>query len=78
MEISAMLNDIPGALNRLAAVVATQVNMHAVDAQHHEEATGLWIIYGVLQIGSVEELAAKAEAAPEILKFDVKALGWAG
>ena len=76
LEISAMLNDIPGALNRLSAVVATQVNMHAVDAQHHEEATGLWMIYGVLQIGSVEELVSKAEASPEILKFDVKPLGW--
>ena len=77
VEISAMLNDIPGALNRLAAVVATQVNMHAVDAQHHEEATGLWMIYGVLQIGSLEELSSKAEVAPEILKFDVRTLGWA-
>ena len=76
IEISAMLNDIPGALNKLSAVVATQVNMHAVDAQHHEAATGLWMIYGVLQIGSVEELVSKAEAAPEILKFDVRTLGW--
>jgi len=50
--------------------------MHAVDAQHHEEATGLWMIYGVLQIGSVEELVSKAEDAPEILKFGVRTLGW--
>jgi hypothetical protein len=35
------------------------------------------MIYGVLQIGSVEELVSKAEAAPEILKFDVRTLGWA-
>ena len=76
LEISAMLNDIPGALNKLSAVVATQVNMHAVDAQHHEEATGLWMIYGVLQIGSVKELVSKAEDAIEILKFDVRTLGW--
>ncbi|UCD44465.1 MAG: hypothetical protein JSV27_10115 [Candidatus Bathyarchaeota archaeon] len=78
VQISAMLNDIPGALNRLASLIGTQVNMHAIDAQHHEEATGLWIAYGVLEIGSLEELASRAESAPEILKFDVKPLGWTG
>ncbi len=78
VQISAMLNDIPGALNKLAALIGTQVNMHAIDAQHHEEATGLWIVYGVLEIGSLEELRSKAENAPEVLKFDVKPLGWTG
>jgi hypothetical protein len=78
VQISAMLNDIPGALNRLASLIGTQVNMHAIDAQHHEEATGLWTVYGVLEIGSLEELASKAESAPEILKFDAKPLGWTG
>ncbi|HUS79516.1 MAG TPA: hypothetical protein VM050_12750 [Patescibacteria group bacterium] len=76
LKISAMLNDIPGALNRLSALVGFHVNMHAIDAQHHEESTGLWIIYGVLEIGSLEELKSKAESAPEILRFDVETLGW--
>jgi hypothetical protein len=76
LKISAMLNDIPGALKRLSALVGTQVNMHAVDAQHHEEATGLWTVYGILEIGDVGELIAKAEEAPEVLNFDVETLGW--
>lgn len=76
LQISAMLNDVPGALQKLAALIGTQANMYAIDAQHHEEATGLWVVYGVLEIGSIEELIAKAESAPAILKFDIIPLGW--
>ncbi len=76
LRIATKLSDVPGSLNKLAALLGTQVNMHAVDAQHHDEASGVWNIYGVLEIGGVEELVAKAEKAPTIQTFDVEPLGW--
>lgn len=75
LRIATKLNDVPGSLNKLAAILGTQVNIHAVDAQHHDEASGVWNIYGVLEIGSVEELVAKAEKAPTIQTFEVEPLG---
>ena len=76
VRIATKLSDVPGSLNKLASLLGTQVNMHAVDAQHHDEASGVWNIYGVLEIGSVEELVAKAEKAPTIQTFEVEPLGW--
>lgn len=76
LRIASKLRDVPGSLNKLAALLGTQVNMHAVDALHHDETSGEWNVYGVLEIGSVEELVAKAKKIPTIQKFDVEPLGW--
>ncbi len=74
LRITAKIGDVPGSLNKLAALLGTQVNLHAIHEQHHDEVSGEWTIYGVLEIGSVDELREKAKGVPTILKFDVEPL----
>lgn len=75
LRITAKIGDVPGSLNKLATLLGTQVNLHAIHEQHHDEVSGEWTIYGVLEIGSVDELREKAKSVPTILKFDVEPLG---
>jgi hypothetical protein len=78
LKITAKISDVPGSLNKLADLLGSQVNLHAIHEQHHDEVSGEWTIYGVMEIGSVEELKAKARRAPTVLGFDVEPLGWEG
>jgi len=76
LKISAKINDIPGSLNKLTELLRTQVNLHAIHEQHHDEISGEWTIYGVMEVGSLEELKKKAKGVPSILAFEVEPLGW--
>jgi hypothetical protein len=78
LKINAKISDVPGSLNKLAELLGSQVNLHAIHEQHHDEVSGEWTIYGVMEIGSVEELKGKARRAPTVLGFDVEPLGWEG
>lgn len=76
LKISAKIKDVPGSLTNLVGVIKNQVNLVAIDERHHDEVSGVWTIYGVLEIGSVKELEERAENTTSIIKFDVEALGW--
>lgn len=75
IKISAELNDVPGSLNELAKLLGAHVNLHAIHEQHHSEVSGVWTIYGVLEVGNVDELKEKARALSTIRKFEVEPLG---
>lgn len=74
--ISAKISDVPGSLSKLAELLGSQVNLHAIHEQHHDEVSGEWTIYGVLELGSLEELREKAKQVPTIIGFKVESLGW--
>lgn len=76
LKISAKIQDVPGSLNKLAGLLGTQVNLLAISEQHQDEVSGEWTIYGVLEIGGLDELRKKAGEMPNILRFDVEPLGW--
>ena len=76
LKITAKLNDVPGSLNKLATLIGTQVNLHAIDELHHEKAAGVWTSYGELMVGSLEELREKAKEMTDIFSFKVEPLGW--
>ena len=76
LKISAKISDVPGSLYKLAELLGTQVNLHVIHEQHHDEVSGEWTIYGVMEVGSVEELSEKAGGVPSILAFEVEPLGW--
>lgn len=76
LKISAMINDVPGSLNKLTSLLGAQVNMHAIHGQHHEAHTGEWTIYGILEVGTLSELKKSVSSEPTILGFNAEALGW--
>jgi len=76
VKITAKLNDVPGSLNKLATLMGSQVNLHAIDELHHEVSAGVWTSYGKLMVGTLEELRGKAEEMANIFTFDVEPLGW--
>lgn len=78
LKISAKIRDVPGSLDKLVGLLGTQVNLIAIDEQHHDEVSGKWNIYGVLVVGGLEELCEKARGMPNILRLDVEPLGWNG
>lgn len=78
LKIYAKIMDIPGSLNKLANLLKTQVNLIAIDERHHDEESGEWNIYGVLEIGSLSELHEQAVKSSIVLEFDVEPLGWKG
>lgn len=78
LKIFAKIRDVPGSLNNLANLLKTQVNLIAIDERHHDEESGEWNTYGVLEIGSLSELREKAGKASTVLEFDVEPLGWQG
>lgn len=77
VKISAMLKDVPGSLNKLAELMGTQVDLHAVDSIHHEADSGVWTNYGLMKLGSLGELREKAEKLSNVFSFTVEPLGWA-
>lgn len=74
LKISAKIRDVPGSLNKLAGLLKTQVNLIAIGEQHHDEVSGEWTIYGVLEIGGLDELRDKAMEISDILSIDVEPL----
>ena len=76
LKITAMIDDVPGSLNKLTALLGTQVNLHAIHGQHHEADNGEWLIYGVLEVGQLDELVSKADSESTIIKFMADPLGW--
>jgi len=76
LKITAMIDDVPGSLNKLTALLGSQVNLHAIHGQHHEADNGEWLIYGVLEVGQLDELVSKAEDEATIIKFRAEPLGW--
>lgn len=76
VKITAKLNDVPGSLNKLATLMGTQVNLHAIDELHHEETSGVWTSYGELVMGTIDELQEKAKKMNNIFTFKVEPLGW--
>ena len=76
VKITAKLSDVPGSLNKLATLMGSQVNLHAIDELHHEVSAGVWTSYGKLMVGTLEELREKAEEMANIFTFDVEPLGW--
>jgi hypothetical protein len=71
-----MLKDVPGSLNKLAELMGTQVDLHAVDSIHHEADSGVWTNYGLMKLGSLGELREKAEKLSNVFSFTVEPLGW--
>ena len=76
LRITARISDVPGSLNRLAELLGSQVNLHAIHEQHHDEVSGEWTIYGVMELGSPEELEERARGVPSILDLELEPLGW--
>ncbi len=76
VKITAKLNDVPGSLNKLATLIGSQVDLHAIDELHHEVDAGVWTSYGKLMVGTLEELREKAKEMTNIFTFDVEPLGW--
>ncbi len=76
VKITAKLNDVPGSLNKLATLMGSQVDLHAIDELHHEVAAGVWTSYGKLMVGTLEEFRGKAKEMANIFSFDVEPLGW--
>jgi hypothetical protein len=76
LKIHAKIRDIPGSLNSLAELLKTQVNLIAIDERHHDEESGEWNIYGVLEIGSLRELRERAGKVSTITGLDLEPLGW--
>ena len=78
LKVYAKIRDVPGSLNNLANLLRTQINLIAIDERHHDEESGEWNIYGVLEIGSLSELSEKAGKISTVLEFEVEPLGWEG
>lgn len=78
LKISAKIRDVPGSLHRLADLLRTQVDLQAIDELHHDAVSGEWMAFGVLVLGSLDELVEKAERLPTIISFEAEALGWDG
>lgn len=78
LKISVKIQDIPGSLNKLASLLGNQLDLQAIDEQHHDEASGVWTLYGILMIGSLAELYEKANKMSNILMFEAEPLGWEG
>jgi len=76
IKISAKIKDVPGSLTNLVGVLKNQINLVAIDERHHDEVSGEWTIYGVLEIGSINELEERAENTSSIIRFGVEPLGW--
>lgn len=76
LKIISMIDDVPGSLNKLTALLSSQVNLHAIHGQHHEADTGEWLIYGVLEVGNLDELNSKVGNETTIIKFKAEPLGW--
>jgi hypothetical protein len=76
LRITAKIGDVPGSLFALSETIGTQVNMHAISEQHHDEASGEWTMYGVLEIGSLKELEEKLAGLSAVLGVEVEPLGW--
>ncbi len=78
VRVSAKLSDVPGSLRKLADLLGAQVDLNAIDALHHDEASGEWNAYGVLVIGGLGDLRGRASGIGEILELEVEPLGWEG
>ena len=78
VRISAKIRDVPGSLNRLSSLLGSQVNMIAIHEQHHDETSGEWTIYGIMEIGGLDELREKARGVSTIIGLDIEPLGWDG
>jgi len=76
LKITSMIDDVPGSLNKLTALLGSQVNLHAIHGQHHEADTGEWLIYGELKVGQLDELNNNAEKEATVIKFKAEPLGW--
>lgn len=76
LKISAKISDLPGSLNTLADLLGKQVNLIALDEQHHDEVSGEWTIYGILEIGTLDEIELNAKKTSNILSLNVEPLGW--
>ncbi len=76
VKITAKIKDVPGSINKLAELMGTQVDLHAVDALHHEADSGVWTSYGLMKLGSLGELREKAEEMSNVFSFEVEPLGW--
>jgi hypothetical protein len=76
MKISAKIKDVPGSLSNLVRVLKNQVNLVAIDERHHDEVSGEWTIYGILEIGGIDELEERAKNTSSIISFSITSLGW--
>lgn len=75
VKISAKIRDVPGSLHALADVIRTQVNLQAIDELHHDATSGVWVSFGILVMGDLDELCAKAIKLPSVLEFEAEQLG---
>ena len=74
VKISAKIRDVPGSLHALADVIRTQVNLQAIDELHHDAVSGVWVSFGILVMGDLDELCKKAIKLPSVLEFEVEHL----
>jgi hypothetical protein len=78
VKITAKIRDVPGSLNELSSLLGSQVNLIAIHEQHHNETSGEWTIYGVLEIGGLDELRERTTDVSSIIELNVEPLGWDG
>jgi hypothetical protein len=74
VKISAKIRDVPGSLHALADVIRTQVNLQAIDELHHDAVSGVWVSFGILVMGDLDELCGKAIKLPFVLEFEAEHL----
>ena len=78
VKITARIRDVPGSLNELSRLLGSQVNLIAIHEQHHDETSGEWTIYGVLEIGGLDELRDRTTGVSSVIDLNVEPLGWDG
>lgn len=76
LKISAKIRDVPGSLHALVDLLRTQVDLQAIDELHHDEVSGVWMAFGVLVMGGLDELREKVRKLPTVVKFEADPLGW--
>ncbi|MFQ6075481.1 MAG: hypothetical protein ACE5Z5_05025 [Candidatus Bathyarchaeia archaeon] len=74
--VSAKILDVPGSLFELSNFLKSHIELHAIDESHYDELSGEWVGFGILVIGELEEVQAKAERLSKVLSVIIKPLGW--
>ncbi|MBN2336149.1 hypothetical protein JXL21_11365 [Candidatus Bathyarchaeota archaeon] len=74
VHIRARIRDVPGSLTKLTGAIGAQINLNALDELHHDEVSGVWNAYGVLVIGDVEDLVARAGKLDTVTDFEATPL----
>lgn len=76
VKVSAKILDVPGSLYELSDFLKSYIELHAIDESHYDEASGEWFGFGILVIGELEEVRARAGRLSKVLRVTIEPLGW--